>query len=88
MSMCYLIEPLCREWSVVKESRDMFNQINMFLYDALKQGHMKQMECISEGTFMNLFTMNDLNERLANSCEKHHFDVLYYLNQLSSSLKV
>ena len=88
MSLCYLAEQVCREWSILKETRESFTELNLFLYDGLKESAKKEVMCLDEGTFVNMRTIHDLNTRLHNSRECETFKVLFYLNSLAESLKV
>lgn len=88
MSMCGYLEPICREWSLVKDTREQFSKLNLFLANGLKESHQKQGECLKEGTFINIQTMRELGERLQNSREGDVFKILFYLNSLTTSIKV
>lgn len=88
MSMCGYLEPICREWSLVKDTREQFTRLNLFLANGLKESHQKQGECLKEGTFVNIQTMGELGERLKNSREGDAFKVLFFLNSLTASIKV
>lgn len=88
MSMCGYLEPICREWSLVKDTREQFSKLNLFLANGLKESHQKQGECLKEGTFINIQTMRELGERLQSSREGDVFKILFYLSSLTASIKV
>ena len=88
MSMVYLIEQICREWSLVTEARETHKKLFTFLYGALNESRKKQVQCIAKGTYVNMNTMDNLYNRLFQSREPEVFKTLFYLNSITEAVKV
>ena len=87
MSMVYLVEQICREWSLITETRETHKNLFTFLLTALSESRKKQAQCIAKGTYVNMNTMDSLYNRLFQSREPETFKTLYYLNSITEALK-